>query len=57
MDKFLAGTFIYVLAVALSILVMIYGWGLKPVSWWWIILGGVFGRILVEIINSISKDK
>jgi len=34
-----------IIAIALSVLVMIKGWGLEPKSWWWIIGVGVFTRI------------
>jgi hypothetical protein len=40
------------LAVALSVLVMIYGWGLTPQSWWWIIGGGVFGQLFIRFVFS-----
>lgn len=57
MNKFIAVTAIWALAVIIGILVMMYGWGLKPVSWGWIIFGGVFGRIMSEIIGIISKGE
>jgi hypothetical protein len=33
-------------AFGLGILVMIFGWGLQPVSWGWIIGGGIGGTFL-----------
>ena len=57
--KFVAVTCLWVFAMVLGIGVMIYGWGLAPVSWWWIIGGGVAGRIILEtfaILTKRSKD-
>ena len=44
-------------AIIFGILIMIYGWGLEPQSWWWIIGGGVFIRLIAEFIVQISKIK
>ena len=38
------------LAIGLSILVMIHGWGLEPQSYWWIIGVGFFGQLSAQII-------
>ena len=38
------------MAVIFSILVMIYGWGLEPKSWWWIIGIGFFGQLFALLI-------
>lgn len=43
------------LSIWLSILVMEHGWGLKPVSWWWIIGVGVAGRFMAEILVQLGK--
>jgi len=43
-----------VLAIGLSILVMIYGWGLEPKSWWWIIGVGFFGQIGAHLLIKIA---
>ena len=60
MSKLLAFVFIAALAVGLQVLVMIYGWGLAPVSWWWIIGGGVFGataiRTMLNVVEKETKD-
>ena len=57
MSKLLAFMFIAALAVSLQVLVMIYGWGIAPVSWWWIIGGGVFGvTILRSMLNALEKE-
>ena len=55
--KFLVFIFGVCLAVALSILVMIHGWGLEPKSWWWIIGIGVFGQIGAIGISQIAHKK
>ncbi len=57
--KFTVVLFGIVLTVLLTILVMIYGWGLTPKSWWWIIGIGFFGQILAQLIIRLgltSKD-
>ena len=46
-----------ILALSLSILVMINGWGLEPKSWWWIIGVGYGGLIFIHIIVEICKVK
>ena len=57
MSKLLALIFIAALAVGLQILVMIYGWGVQPQSWWWIIGGGVFGvTALRKMIDVVEKE-
>ena len=56
MQKLLAGLFIYVLAVGLGILVMIHGYGITPVNWWWVVGGATVGRFLVEMMNALSKS-
>lgn len=55
MNKFLAGMFVFLVAVFVSVLVMIYGWGLEPKSWWWIIGGWVGIRLLIDTIDAIRK--
>lgn len=55
MNKFLAVTFIYFLSISLGVGIMVYGWGLQPVSWWWIIGGGVVGRIMIETMYQVGK--
>jgi len=55
--KFLVTVFGLCLAVALSILVLIHGWGLEPKSWWWIIGVGVFGQIMAQLIARVGLAK
>lgn len=51
MNKLLATLLVICAVVGLSILVMIYGWGLEPKSWWWIIGGGVIGQVFLKVIG------
>lgn len=37
---------------AMQIAVGIYGWGLTPQSWWWIIGVGVFGQAFVRAVGA-----
>lgn len=46
MTKFLLALVGYGIAIGMGILVMLYGWGLQPVSWGWIIGGGIGGSLL-----------
>lgn len=43
-----------VLIPALSIASMIYGWGLAPQNWWWVI-GGYVGIICLTTITEAIK--
>jgi len=53
MNKIIALLFTLGCTIALGIAVMIYGWGLHPRSWWWIIGGGIFGQVFLRIIGEI----
>ena len=53
MNKIIALLFTLGCVIALGIAVMIYGWGLHPRSWWWIIGGGIFGQVFLRIIGEI----
>ena len=50
---------IAIVAVAMSIfvtvLVMVYGWGLQPKSWWWIIGAYAIGRMIAEMMMDLAK--
>ena len=39
-----------------AILIMIYGWGLTPVSWSWIILGHIFTVIIGATLQIAAKQ-
>ncbi len=54
MNKLLAQIFLFVLMLVSGILVMIYGWGLEAKSWWWIVGGGIFARVMLAIISVLS---
>ena len=54
--RYLVTCFGLFVAVGISILTMIYGWGLEPKSWLWIIGIGCFGNIFAHVIISIGVD-
>jgi len=56
MNKFIAVMSLWTLTMLLGIGVMIYGWGLEPQSWWWIVGGGIFARAIVEFMSIVSKE-
>ena len=43
------------LAITVSILVMINGWGLEPKSYAWIIGASFFGHIIAQSIIEVAK--
>lgn len=51
MTKFLLSLIGFGIAIGLGILVMIYGWGLQPVSWGWIVGGGVGSALLGAVFQ------
>ena len=51
MNKFIALLFVVSVAVGLQVAVMIFGWGLSPKSWWWIIGIGLFGQAFMKMIG------
>ena len=55
MAKFVAVVFGFIITLSLSIAVMIKGWGLEPKSWWWIIGGGIFIRLLIQAMEIAAK--
>ena len=57
MQKLFSYMFMACLVVALQIAVFIYGWGLRPQSWWWIIGGGIFGTTaLRSLFDKLEKE-
>lgn len=57
MQKIIISLFGFIIAILLGIAVMIFGWGLKPESWWWIIGGGCGLRLIVLILEQIGKNE
>ena len=55
LQKFLANVFIIALMVACSVLSNIYGWGLTPHSWGWIIGVGFFVMVFLRIVGDQLK--
>jgi len=55
--RVIAGIFGLFLVLILSIATMIYGWGLEPKSWLWIIGGGIILRMIVEVLSELAKKK
>ena len=41
--KFLGILCAFGILLCIQILIMIHGWGLTPVSWIWILVGGIIG--------------
>lgn len=50
MQKLLSRIFLLCLVVGLNATTMIYGWGLHPRSWWWIIGSGVIANSVIRVI-------
>lgn len=43
--------------VGLNVAVAVYGWGLEPRSWWWIVGGGVFGHaVLAQVYARVIAE-
>lgn len=57
--KLIANFTLIASGIGLSFLVLIYGWGLTPQSYWWIIGGGIFGHTVLyamrEVVNKKAK--
>ena len=54
MVKFLLAFTGFVIAFAMSILVMLFGWGLEPASWGWIIGGGLVSVLIGSLFSLIK---
>ena len=52
--KFLFSLIGFFIAVGLGICVMLFGWGLVPLSWGWIIGGGIGGSLLATIFGLVE---
>ena len=48
---------IFAIAVAIVgyIIVMMFGWGLAPVSWAWIICPTLISAFIIALINSVNE--
>lgn len=53
MQKILASLAMWAMVWGLSLAVMIYGWGLSPKSWPWIIVGGL-GVWLLSVFHALT---
>lgn len=47
----------FILTTVISICVMMYGWGLRPKSWFWIIGMGIFVQLFAYIIIAVGNHK
>lgn len=57
MNKLIAATTVITLLVAIQVSVMIYGWGLTPQNWGWIIGVGLFGNVFMTAVgNKVMKN-
>ena len=54
-SKAIANVSLFIIALGITVLVMIYGWGLTPKSWPWIIFGGIGARLIVAIMEAVVK--
>lgn len=58
MTKLIALLTVLAVMVGLSVLTSIYGWGLTPKNWWWIIGVGLFGQIFMKLIgDAVMNEK
>lgn len=56
LKDFMLSVFGICISVSTMVLVMIYGWGLQPKSWFWIIGAYFIGNILAVLIHLIAKE-
>ena len=56
LGKAMLGIFGILTALASHIITMIFGWGLIPVSWPWIIAPTIVTTILVVIIQMVNNE-
>ena len=58
MEKLLAILFVVALSVGASICVMMFGWGMTPKNWWWIVGVGLFGQtVLTSLMQALVKTE
>lgn len=53
--KTAASILLLILSVIVTILVLIYGWGLEVKSWGWIAFGAIFN--LMVLVTAIALEK
>ena len=51
MTKILSALIVWAAMVGLGILIMIFGWGLVPQSWGWILGGGVVSTLIAAVFQ------
>lgn len=57
MEKVLSQLFLVSLAVGTTVLTMMFGWGLQPKSWWWIVGCGVFANTAIRLLANTLEEK
>ena len=57
LKSFVISLFAICISLSISITVMIYGWGLSPKSWWWIIGMYLIGHIVALMLIELAKQK
>lgn len=57
LTRMIAQIFLIATSVLMSVLVMEYGWGLKPLSWGWIIGVGFGVQLLIQMLVEATKEK
>lgn len=45
------------LTIGISVGTLMYGWGLEPVNWFWIILGPIVASIIAQVTVAIAGLK
>lgn len=55
-SKIIAVIFLWLSIFFLTIFILMYGWGLTPISWSWIIGGNILQIILVGCMQGVAKE-
>lgn len=56
MVKVIAGLLGYSLVVVIGLLVMMFGWGVEPKSWEWIIGGTLATSVVIIMMHAVTSD-
>ncbi len=56
MAKLISVIFIYISTFLTSVLILMFGWGLEPVSWLYIILGFFAHTFLITLIQVLAES-